>query len=572
MASSSSVSVFDNYRFKTAFNEEHYNTIVKNKKVIAECCVDPDDNEYPEVREQIALRGWRRLAAPKQEISIDLIHEFYANAIITEEEMEEHGGHTYRSFVRGVPIDFSPKNIRTVMRFRAQVQGATIDYETRKEHDQQLDRVLADLCMPGATWKLSTGQQRVPIQLRRQELNPIARGWHEISIHSLIPSSNRSEIPVIRVILIHCIMKGEDVRAEDIIADKMVRMAQGIKEKGKLGFPSTIYKLCKEAGVPLREFRRSKKIQVEKPITARRMESTRLPRPPQHWQQDDDDEDQPMPQAEEGNEEGQGYEHDYHHQPEFDHQPEYEHHQDFQEEPQVQQPPLYHVPTYIDQHEKDLHSIETQLQNMMWYQQQTLENISKSQVEYMAELREIKGKQQELYENNDRFYNQVREEQREMSKEIQQVKNYQVNQTMVDSARNKAIFDELAAVRSRQEEFFSNHANQYNMIRQEQKLLGKEILDVKKYQMSEVTMGSEMQRQLKDWTRNASARECYTMWAHQQANSILVEMSSQRITKQIYDNIDNKRPMFYGLLKSDLPPKDSAPPPSSSNDPQNPPK
>ncbi|MED6138060.1 hypothetical protein PIB30_070782 [Stylosanthes scabra] len=196
-------------------------------------------------------------------------------------------------------------------------------------------------------------------------------------------------------------MRGEDVRAEDIIADKMVCMAQGIKEKGKLGFPITIYKLCKEAGVPLRE------------------------------QQEDEDEDHPMPQAEEGNEEGNeerpGYGHDYHHQPEFEHQPEYEHHQDFNEEPPVQQPPVYHVPTYIDQHEKDLHSIETQLQNMMWYQQQTLENISKNQAEYMAELREIKGKQQELYENNDRFYNQVRQDQREMAKEIQQVKNYQVN-------------------------------------------------------------------------------------------------------------------------------------------------
>ncbi|MED6176386.1 hypothetical protein PIB30_087758 [Stylosanthes scabra] len=215
-SSSSSVSVFDNHCFKTAFNEELYNTIVKNKKVIAECCVDLDDDEYPEVREQIMLR------------------------------------------------DFSPENIRIVMRFRANVQGATTYFETRKEHDQQLDRVLADLCMPGATWKLSNGQLRVPIQLRRQELNPIARGWHEFSIHSLIPSSNRSEIPVIRAILIHCIMRGEDIRAEDIIADKMVRMAQGIKEKGKLGFPSTIYKLCKEAGVPLREFRRTKKIQVEK--------------------------------------------------------------------------------------------------------------------------------------------------------------------------------------------------------------------------------------------------------------------------------------------------------------------
>ncbi|MED6194706.1 hypothetical protein PIB30_031016 [Stylosanthes scabra] len=165
---------------------------------------------------------------------------------------------TYKSFVRGVLVNFSPEKIRSVMQFKAQVEGARTDFETRKEHDQQLDSVLADLCMPGATWKLSTGQQRVPIQLRK------------------------SEIPVIRAILIHCIMNGEDVRAEEIIADKMVRMVQGINEKSKLGFPSTIYKWCKEAGVPLREFRRTKKIPAEKPITARRMELTRLPRNLQH--------------------------------------------------------------------------------------------------------------------------------------------------------------------------------------------------------------------------------------------------------------------------------------------------
>ncbi|MED6129231.1 hypothetical protein PIB30_105928 [Stylosanthes scabra] len=396
MASSSSVSVFDNHRFKSAFIEELYNSIVKNKKVIAECCIDLDEDEYPEIKEQISIRGWRRLAAPKQEISIDLIHEFYANAILIEEEMEEAGGHTSLSYVRGKVVDFSPENLRNVMRFRAQVEGTTTDFETRKKHDQQLDQVLADLCMPGATWKLSTGQMRVPIQLRRQELNPVARGWHEFSIHSLIPSSNRSEIPVIRAILIHCIMRGEDVRAEDIIADKIVRMAQGIKEKGKLGFPSTIYNLCKEAGVPLREFRRTRKIQVEKPITARRMESTTLPRPvqPRHHE----DEDEPMPQAEEGNE-GQAHDYDYHHQPEYEHhqhdyeqpQPEFEHHQEFHEPPV--QPPPYHVPTYTDQHQKDLDSIETQLQNMMWYQHQALENMSKNQAEYMAELRDIKGKQ-----------------------------------------------------------------------------------------------------------------------------------------------------------------------------------
>ncbi|MED6128001.1 hypothetical protein PIB30_093447 [Stylosanthes scabra] len=78
------------------------------------------------------------------------------------------------------------------------------------------------------------------------------------------------------------------------------------------------------------------------------MESTRLPRPIQQRQLEDEEEDHPMPQAGEGNEEEnieeQGYDHDYHHQHDFEQQhPEFEHHQDFNEEPPVQQPPLYHA-------------------------------------------------------------------------------------------------------------------------------------------------------------------------------------------------------------------------------------
>ncbi|MED6210984.1 hypothetical protein PIB30_069317 [Stylosanthes scabra] len=101
-----------------------------------------------------------------------------------------------------------------------------------------------------------------------------------------------------------------------------------------------------------------------------------------------------------------------------------------------------------------------------------------------------------------------------MAKEIHQVKNYQVNQTMIESARNKALMEELAAVKTRQEE------------------------------------------------------ECYSVCAHQQANPNLVEMPVHKITKQIYDNSNNNRPMFYGLLKSDLPPSETAPPPPKSKDPR----
>ncbi|MED6224120.1 hypothetical protein PIB30_080679 [Stylosanthes scabra] len=189
------------------------------------------------------------------------------------------------------------------MRFKAETLGAKTDYRTRQATDQSLDEVLADLCIPGATWRLSSSQPAVPIQLRRTELHPLARGWQEFIIHSLVPTGNKSKITVARAILIHSIIRGEEVRAEDIIADNMAVIAQGLQGKENLSFPSTIYKLCKDAGVPLREFRRTSKIPEEKLITAKRMESTGIPRNLPQQQQEDDDEDEQMPQVGEGNEE-----------------------------------------------------------------------------------------------------------------------------------------------------------------------------------------------------------------------------------------------------------------------------
>ncbi|MED6174503.1 hypothetical protein PIB30_069645 [Stylosanthes scabra] len=113
---------------------------------------------------------------------------------------------------------------------------------------------------------------------------------------------NKSEVTTTRAILIHSIMQGEDVRAEDIIADNMETRAQGLTNKGNLAHPSTIYKLCKDAGVPLWEFSRTPRIPELSYITAKRMKTIRFPRnqPQQH---EEDDEDEPMPQADGGNHE-----------------------------------------------------------------------------------------------------------------------------------------------------------------------------------------------------------------------------------------------------------------------------
>ncbi|MED6117570.1 hypothetical protein PIB30_111187 [Stylosanthes scabra] len=117
---------------------------------------------------------------------------------------------------------------------------------------------------------------------------------------------------------------------------------------------------------------------------------------------------------------------------------------------------------------------------------------------------------------------------------------------------------------------FEQPPPQYNYQQQpqEQERMNKELIDLKKWQVSE-TVGRNGQsnkimeawneqrgymegvsKQMKNWTRNASARECYDIWAHQQLNPNLVEMPVTKLVRLIYDNCDKKRPAFLGCLKS----------------------
>ncbi|MED6153452.1 hypothetical protein PIB30_102100 [Stylosanthes scabra] len=192
MASSSApVAVFDEHRFRKEFNQQLFESHARRRKVIPEVGFNLDEDEYPQIMEQILLRGWIRRAAPMTRESKLLVQEFYANAAISDEEATNEDELPYKSFVRGVKVDFSSNNIQRVMRFKSITAGAETDYKTRQAIDQRLDEVFADLCIPGATWKLSSGQPAVPIQLRRTELHPLAKGWQEFIIHSLVPTGNK---------------------------------------------------------------------------------------------------------------------------------------------------------------------------------------------------------------------------------------------------------------------------------------------------------------------------------------------------------------------------------------------
>ncbi|MED6163438.1 hypothetical protein PIB30_079926, partial [Stylosanthes scabra] len=120
-----------------------------------------------------------------------------------------------------------------------------------------------------------------------------------------------------------------------------------------------------------------------------------------------------MPQFEGGNEEGhdQGQ------------------HQHFEQ--QFQQPEAGFQQNYWEQWQQGFHLINKQLTGMQLQQQQFFENMQSTQAQYLEELKTIKARQDELWNNTNKFHHQIRKEQDMIAREIQEVKKLQVNQTLM---------------------------------------------------------------------------------------------------------------------------------------------
>ncbi|MED6213436.1 hypothetical protein PIB30_093318 [Stylosanthes scabra] len=107
----------------------------------------------------------------------------------------------------------------------------------------------------------------------------------------------------------------------------------------------------------------------------------------------------------------------------------------------------------------------------------------------------------------------MKEKHRFLAKELDEVKRFQVGQTMMASS----CTDPIEKVNMTSEE----HRNEIIMIK----------------------------RQLKEWTINASYRDAYCCWAHQQSNSNLT--ATYEIPELMKENAEKGRHIFYGFLKSD---------------------
>ncbi|MED6149955.1 hypothetical protein PIB30_067549 [Stylosanthes scabra] len=408
--SSSSSYYHDQHLFRAPHYQEIYQKYIHKKGVTPEKSFELQEGQYPEVGEQIRLRGWRRLSKPRTKISKDLVLKFYTNAVRTEEEFASGENYPYTSFMRGTEVDFSVAKIREVIRIKHMTFGAETDFKTRQYEDQRLDEVIRDICIPGAQWKMSSSQPPHPIQLRRQDLTPVARGCAEFIIHSMIPTGNKSEITVARAVLIHFVIKGHDVRVEELIADNIAVLAKGVQGRSKLCFPSTIYRLCKEAGVPMGEFRNTDQIQVVRPITAKVMTTTRgrIINQPQN---------QPMEEDEEAYHAENLYtNHEQNQEMHYEEEMHYEAAEAKEDNYQYQQQPNFEAyETNFQQYKEDQQQgfqflIEKQAR-MKIRQEQFFENMQKAQSQYLDDLKSLRTRQDEMVNQQNNFYRQIKREQ-----------------------------------------------------------------------------------------------------------------------------------------------------------------
>ncbi|MED6225717.1 hypothetical protein PIB30_096324, partial [Stylosanthes scabra] len=103
-------------------------------------------------------------------------------------------------------------------------------------------------------------------------------------------------------------------------------------------------------------------------------------------------------------------------------------------------------------------------------QEQFFENMQKAQSQYLEELKSLRTRQDKMVIQQNNFYKQIKREQEKTIKEIEEVKKFHVNQTLMGARRTT-------------EEKLEERVNETR----------NEII--------------EMRKQIRDRTRNASSRE-----------------------------------------------------------------
>ncbi|RYR09410.1 hypothetical protein Ahy_B05g077722 [Arachis hypogaea] len=129
---------FDQWKFRTWYHQTQWGWM-RDKKIYPEVPLLLPDDECQGMKAKIRKRRWEELISPITRINANIIWEFYANT----PRIEMNQAPTYKSYVRGTEVDFSPNTIMKVLKLRA-AHFDKLGYHQRLNEEQNYDEIATE--------------------------------------------------------------------------------------------------------------------------------------------------------------------------------------------------------------------------------------------------------------------------------------------------------------------------------------------------------------------------------------------------------------------------------------------
>ncbi|KOM47819.1 hypothetical protein LR48_Vigan07g152300 [Vigna angularis] len=170
-----------------------------------------------------------------------VVKELYTNA----RRLGDYPTGEYMSYVRGHTILYDPDAINRSL--NTEWAGEQCQFALSMEEGADFVDVESVLCVLGGHFQRNRND--VVVNIKRDDLTPLAKYWMTFSHANIQPCSHVSDITVIMALLLYCVLRGMSINIVQVIANEIQVCANTMNNKTPLGHPSLITQLYELAGV-----------------------------------------------------------------------------------------------------------------------------------------------------------------------------------------------------------------------------------------------------------------------------------------------------------------------------------
>ncbi|GAU40906.1 hypothetical protein TSUD_297110 [Trifolium subterraneum] len=190
---------------------------------------------YRDFAEVIHERWWNKLPNPPQTINDDLVREFYANAVPTNEDAP----FSFTTMICGHPLRFDREAINAYLgnpHTLVNEDGLCPYARILAQGNWNVDHMKQKLLLPDRNIKFNTAG--LPLRALRGDMKPKAQLTLLFILHN-IPCSHLSDAPMNILGLLYCVHAGKDVDVARVIANELkVIASSGVTDHSRPKFPS----------------------------------------------------------------------------------------------------------------------------------------------------------------------------------------------------------------------------------------------------------------------------------------------------------------------------------------------